>query len=83
MALLERAVEIDPEFASAWGGIAFSMYVLLLLDPNADRETLLSRGLEAGLTGVRLDHDDPFALQRPLCQPGNGRFRLNHDGLPE
>jgi len=70
MTLLERAVEIDPEFSSAWGGIAFSMYVLILLDKNSDREGMLQRGLEAGLTAVRLDQDDPFA------HVGLGRIRI-------
>ncbi len=69
MTLLERAVEIDPEFSSAWGGIAFSMYVILLLDKNSNRDVRLQRGLEAGLTGVRLDQDDPFA------HVGLGRMR--------
>lgn len=70
MTLLERAVSLDPDFASAHGGIAFSMYVHLLLDKSSNRDELLARGLQAGKQGVQLDSNDPF------CHVGLGRIRI-------
>jgi len=65
-----RAVELDPNFASAYGAIAFCMYVYLLMDISKDREADLERGLQAGLTAVGLDDNDPFA------HVGLGRVRI-------
>ncbi len=67
---LEKAIQLDPNFASAYGGFAFSMYVHLLMGFSQDREGDLKRGLEAGLTGVSLDENDPFA------HVGLGRIRI-------
>jgi adenylate cyclase len=67
---LEKAIQLDPNFASAYGGFAFSMYVHLLMGISQDREGDLKRGLEAGLTGVSLDENDPFA------HVGLGRIRI-------
>ena len=59
--LLHKATQLDPEFASAFGGIAYSMYVHIIMGDSDDRETDLQRGLEAGLTAVSLDDRDPFS----------------------
>jgi adenylate cyclase len=68
--LLDKAVQLDPGFASAHGGIAFSMYVHVIMGSSLDRESDLSRGLEAGLCAVALDDQDPFA------HVGLGRVRI-------
>lgn len=59
--LLEKAVELDPSFASAHGGIAFSLYVYVIMGVSNDRAADLERGLTAGQTAVSLDENDPFA----------------------
>ena len=58
---LERAIVLDPAFAPAHGGLAFSLYVHLIFGMSEDREQDLARGLAAGKTAVALDQHDPFA----------------------
>ena len=67
---MDKAIDLDPNFASAYGGIAFSMYVYVITGDSADRESDLERGLQAGLTAVALDETDPFA------HTGLGRIRI-------
>ncbi len=57
----EKAIQLDPEFASAYAGIAFSVYVQVIMGGSQDRVADLKRGLEAGLKAVALDQNDPFA----------------------
>ncbi len=57
----EKAIQLDPEFASAYAGIAFSLYVQVIMGGSQDRAADLKRGLEAGLKAVALDENDPFA----------------------
>jgi tetratricopeptide (TPR) repeat protein len=57
----EKAIQLDPEFASAYAGIAFSVYVQVIMGCSQDRAGDLKRGLEAGLKAVSLDENDPFA----------------------
>jgi adenylate cyclase len=59
--LLDKATKLDPEFASAFAGIAYSMYVHVIMGDAEDRESDLRRGLEAGLKAVSLDDRDPFS----------------------
>ena len=59
--LLYQATKLDPEFASAFAGIAYSMYVHIIMGDSEDREYDLRRGLEAGLRAVSLDDRDPFS----------------------
>jgi len=59
--LLHKATQLDPEFASAFAGIAYSMYVHVIMGDSEDRENDLQRGLKAGLTAVSLDDRDPFS----------------------
>jgi adenylate cyclase len=68
--LLDKAVQLDPDFASAHGGIAFAMYVHVLMGGSLNLESDLRRGLEAGLCAVALDDQDPFA------HVGLGRIRI-------
>lgn len=59
--LLHKATQLDPEFASAFAGIAYSMYVHVIMGDADNRENDLQRGLQAGLTAVSLDDRDPFS----------------------
>jgi len=68
--LMYKATQLDPEFASAFAGIAFSMYVHIIMGNSDDRDTDLQRGLEAGRTAVALDDRDPFS------HVGLGRLRI-------
>jgi adenylate cyclase len=67
---LHKAKQLDPEFSPAHAGIAFSLYVHVIMGTSEDREADLQRGLEAGLTAVSLDELDPFA------HVGLGRIRI-------
>jgi adenylate cyclase len=67
---LEKAIQLDPNFSSAYGGFAFAMYVHLLMGISRDRDGDLERGLKAGLTAVSIDENDPFA------HVGLGRIRI-------
>ena len=67
---MQAATRLDPNFATAYGGYAFSMYVYLLMGLSSERERDLDRGLEAGLKAVSLDDNDPFA------HIGLGRIRI-------
>jgi tetratricopeptide (TPR) repeat protein len=58
---LHQAIDLDPNFASAHAGVAFAMYAHILMEGSTDREQDLVRGLQAGLTAVALDENDPFA----------------------
>lgn len=58
---LYKAIDLDPNFASAHAGIAFCMYAHVLMEGSEDRGRDLARGLEAGRTAVALDENDPFA----------------------
>jgi tetratricopeptide (TPR) repeat protein len=58
---LGRAIELDPEFASAHAGLAFGLYYRIILGFAPDRDIDLARALEAGRTAVMLDESDPFA----------------------
>ncbi|MFP6730917.1 MAG: tetratricopeptide repeat protein [Alphaproteobacteria bacterium] len=59
--LFERAVDLDPIFASAQAGLAFTLYYGIVLGFTEDHDDNVARGFEAGRTAVMLDDDDPFA----------------------
>ncbi len=58
---MERAVELDYEFATAHAGLAFALYYRVLLGFSDDREADLDRALMEGKRAVMLDASDPFA----------------------
>ncbi len=58
---IERAVNLDPTFASAHAGLAFVLYYNVLMEFSKDREGDLRRALDAGKRAVALDENDPFA----------------------
>ena len=58
---LQRAIGLDPTFATAHAGLAFALYYSVILGFSVDRSGELARALEAGKTAVMLDENDPFA----------------------
>jgi adenylate cyclase len=58
---LQRAIELDPNFASAYAGLAFALYYHVILGFSGDRDSDLARAFDAGKTAVMLDDSDPFA----------------------
>ncbi|MEM7170859.1 MAG: adenylate/guanylate cyclase domain-containing protein [Pseudomonadota bacterium] len=56
----ERAIELDPNFASAHAGLGYALYVYILVGGTPDREADLARALAASQTAIRLDEQDPF-----------------------
>lgn len=61
LAFMEQAIQLDPNFASAHAGIAFSIYTHILMEGSTSVDRDLDRGLQAGKTAVALDENDPFA----------------------
>ncbi len=57
----ERAIELDPEFGSAYAGIAYTCALKILLDASKDKEGDLKRGVSAAETALSIDQTDPFA----------------------
>lgn len=70
IALLYRAVELDPQFSSAWGYLAYAHYESVIMGWPEDPDAYLRRGLAAGLEGTRRDQRDPVAWF------GLGRIRM-------
>ncbi len=58
---LQRAIELDPNFASAFAGLAFTLYYNVILGFSREPAADIARALEAGTTAVRVDENDPFA----------------------
>ena len=58
---LQRAINLDPDFASAHAGLAFTLYYHVILGFSQAPDDDLARGLDAGMTALRLDENDPFA----------------------
>jgi TolB-like protein/cytochrome c-type biogenesis protein CcmH/NrfG len=56
-----RAIELDPEFGSAYAGIAYTCALQILLDVSKDKEGDLKRGLSAAEIALGIDQTDPFA----------------------
>ncbi len=61
IAFLERAIELDPTFASAHAGLAFVLYYKVILGFSEDGPGDLAKALAAGTAAVRLDENEPFA----------------------
>ena len=61
ISFLQRAIDLDPTFASAHAGLAFVLYYKVILGFSEDRPGDLAAAYAAGTTAVRLDDNDPFA----------------------
>jgi TolB-like protein/Flp pilus assembly protein TadD len=60
LAFFHRAIELDPSFASAYAGLAYALYVYIILGVSPNRQEDIDRAFEASKTAVRLDERDPF-----------------------
>ena len=61
LAFLERAIELDPAFASAYAGLGYALYTYIILGASEDRDADLDRAFAISREAVRLDEQDPFA----------------------
>jgi adenylate cyclase len=57
----DRAIELDPEFSSAYAGVAYTCAIQILVGASEDQAKDLKRGVSAAETALRLDQADPFA----------------------
>jgi len=57
----QRAIDLDPEFGSAYAGVAYTCAIQILLGASAEVKDDLNRGVSAADTALRIDQTDPFA----------------------
>lgn len=57
----QRAIELDPEFDSAYAGLAYTYAIHILIGASEDRESDLQRGLDAANTAQGIDQTNPFS----------------------
>ena len=67
LSLFERAIELDPHFASAHAGLAFALYVYILLGGSPDSAADLERSYSSASMAITLDENDPLA-HAALCR---------------
>jgi TolB-like protein/class 3 adenylate cyclase len=60
-AFFKRAVERDPRFATAWGQLALSRVMEIMLGATGVREAMVSAAFESARRAVELDARDPVA----------------------
>ncbi len=81
MGLLQKAIEIDPEFARAYGTIASALHALVLLGHVEDPENIIAKAVAAGRHGVALDNKDTsthFGLGRAYTLSGDLEGAILH-----
>ena len=61
MNFFQRAIELDPEFDSAYAGLAYTYAIHILIGASNDREGDIQRGLEAAETALGIDQSNPFS----------------------
>ncbi|MDJ0958147.1 MAG: adenylate/guanylate cyclase domain-containing protein [Arenicellales bacterium] len=59
--VFESAIELDPDYAGAWAGLAWSYLAKIALIGTDERQGLLEKGLQAALRAVELDDRSSFA----------------------
>lgn len=75
VAYFRKAVEIDPDYADAWGALAWSYRVLLVSAHDSDSRRLTSLAKSAAHRAVELDADNADArLALLLLQPHYQRW---------
>ena len=57
----ESAIDLDPDYAGAWAGLAWSYLAKIALVGTDERQNLLETGLQAALRAVELDDRSSFA----------------------
>jgi tetratricopeptide (TPR) repeat protein len=81
IALMKRAIELDPTFAPAHTGLAFALYYQVLLGFTGDREAYIDRAHKEGKRAVMLDASDPYAhaaLSRTYNSRGEHDTEIHH-----
>ncbi len=61
IAFMQQSMTRDPEFALAHAGLAFGLYLRVLLGGSVSSAEDLDDGLAAGNRAINLDQSDPFA----------------------
>lgn len=59
--ILQRAIDIDPDYTDAWAGLAFSYLGDIMLCGTDERQELVEKGMEAAKRAVALDDHSSFA----------------------
>lgn len=59
--MFQSAIKLDPNYADAWAGMAWSYLANIILVSAAERRALLKEGLEAAMRAVKLDDRSAFA----------------------
>lgn len=60
-AMFQSAIDLDPDYADAWTGMAWSHLANILLVGTDERQQLMKNGLEAAMRAVKLDDRSAFA----------------------
>ena len=58
----QRAIDLDPEFSSAYAGIAYACAIRILIGESTDKQKDLQRGITAAEAGIEVDPTDPFVF---------------------
>jgi adenylate cyclase len=59
--IFKSAIDIDPDYASAWAGLAWSCLAKIALIGTDERQRLLEEGTQAAMRAVELDSRSSFA----------------------
>jgi len=59
--LLERAIELDPNYAAAWAALGLTIGGTMWINPPEDAPAILDRSIPIVLKAVELDPDSAFA----------------------
>ena len=57
----QRAIDRDPNFSSAYAGLAYALYYSVVLGLADDPDEQIARAVKIGKTAVSIDATDPFA----------------------
>lgn len=75
VAYFRKAVEIDPDYADAWGALAWSYRVLLVTEDSSSAARITALAKSAAQRAIELDGDNADArLALLLLRPNYGRW---------
>ena len=61
MRFFRRAIRLDPEFDSAYAGLAYTCAIKILIGVSDDREDDLQTGVDAAKSALAIDQTNPFS----------------------